>query len=168
MSGDDLRASKYLIFLKTFTNGEQRLVQNFSAWFLEAICAQHDAATCISMLASSTQGLECVQSAMRFDLTPTFFNGPATDLPKYLSAPNLTIIGGGSFLTKIIVAIVEPPVFWSPFTKAFQARELGQDGQLAFAWLLRQLISLPGELAVPHRELQQPRDLCRPRFLPPW
>ena len=153
MNTDELRAGKLFKFLEAIINGKQPLTSRSSARFFEAICAQLNAATCISMLISSTQGIECVQTAMRFDLTPTFFNGPATDFLKYISSPNLTNIGGGAFLTKIIVAIVEPPIFWSPFTKAFQTGQLSEDGQFAFAWLLRQLIALPGESAVPHREL---------------
>ena len=115
MNTDELRAGKLFKFLEAIINGKQPLTARSSARFFEAICAQLNAATCISMLISSTQGIECVQTAMRFDLTPTFFNGPATDFLKYISSPNLTNIGGGAFLTKIIVAIVEPPIFWSPF-----------------------------------------------------
>ena len=152
MSGDDLRAAKLLKFLKVFIDGEQPLVQKFSARFFEAICAQRDATTCISMVTSSTHGLQCIHIAMGLDLTMAFFNGPATDLFRYISTSDITREGKDS-LTKMIMAIIEPPVFLSAFTKAFRDGQLSDDGQFGFAWLLLQLISLPGESAIPHREL---------------
>lgn len=152
MSIDRIRASKLSKLLEAFVSGQRPLIPRTSALFFEAIVAQPDAATCISII-SSQRGLGCIQRAMRFDLAPSFFNGPAKDLLKYISIPDLARISGGIFLTKMIAAIVEPPIFWSAFTKAFEDGQLSEDAQLGFAWLLLQLISLPGESALPHREL---------------
>ncbi|KAI0954385.1 hypothetical protein AcV7_007636 [Taiwanofungus camphoratus] len=92
---------------------------------------------------------------MRFDLSVTFFNGHATDLLIYMQAPQLQTIGGGNFLQQIILAIVEPPIFWTSFSQAFQAGTLQENGQLSFAWLLLQLVSLPVDKASPYREIAQ-------------
>ena len=56
---------------------------------------------------------------------------------------------------KIILAIVDPPIFWSPFVEAFRAGHLQENTQLCFAWLLLQLILLPGESADPYRKVAE-------------
>jgi hypothetical protein len=108
------------------------------------LCAQPDAATCISKLVSSPTGLASLQSAMRSDLSPKFFNGSASDILTYLQAPELQIIGSGDFLNPVVLAMVEPPTFWNAFCKAFQDNLLEVKAQTCFAWLLLQLVSLPG------------------------
>ena len=114
-----------------------------------------DAAICINKLIRSDKGLTCLQDAMRFDLTFSFFNGPAAALLQYISAPELTNIGGGGFLHQVLLAIVEPPIFWTPFSLAFKDGHLQEKAQFCFAWLLLQFISLPGQLAKSHGELAQ-------------
>jgi hypothetical protein len=90
---------------------------------------------------------------MRSNLSSTFLNGAATALLKYIQAPELTTTCQGDFLGQLVLKIAEPPIFWSPFAQAFRAKELQEDAQLCFAWLLLQLISLPGETANKYREL---------------
>jgi hypothetical protein len=92
---------------------------------------------------------------MRADLSISFLNGPASAFLQYLQAPALKTIGGGQFLVKIILAIVEPPIFWTSFVDAFRARSLQETGQLCFAWLLLQLILLPRESADPYRNVAE-------------
>jgi hypothetical protein len=92
---------------------------------------------------------------MRCDLSVPFLNGPATAVLQYLQAPTLKDIAGGKFLHDILLAIVEPPIFWTKFIHGFRCGELQENAQLAFAWLLLQLISLPGEKATPYREIAE-------------
>jgi hypothetical protein len=151
----DNRVSKLNKLFGAILHGQQTVTIQNASRFLEAICAQSDPADCISRLIVSNVGLASVQAAMRSNLSTAFLNGAATALLKYIQAPELTIIGRGDFLGQLVLKIVEPPIFWSPFTQAFRTKELQEDAQLCFAWLLLQLISLPGEPANKYRKLAE-------------
>ncbi|CAL1701682.1 unnamed protein product [Somion occarium] len=150
---DNARALRLQKLFNSIIHGKTRLSPQNSNLFIEAISLQEDAVSCIDKVITSANGLASVQNAMRFDLTPKFLNGSATSLLQYLSAPDLSGIGGGVPLVKVVKAIVEPPIFWSAFHRAFQASELDERAQRCFAWLLLQLIQLPGEQADPYRDL---------------
>jgi len=92
---------------------------------------------------------------MRVDTSLTFLNGSATSFLDYIQAPDLKMISGGEFLRQIILKIVEPPIFWTPFTRAYKAGTLEMNGQRSFAWLLLQLIALPADEAKPYRTLAE-------------
>lgn len=81
---------------------------------------------------------------MRFDTSGSFLNGHGLQLLRYLQSPQLTAIDSGSVLSKILISVVEPPFFWDAFTKAFVESLLCPDAVLAYAWLLLQLVRLPG------------------------
>ncbi|THH18626.1 hypothetical protein EW146_g2397 [Bondarzewia mesenterica] len=157
---DNPRAVKLRKHFDSIISGKQPLTRSNNPLFIEAICAAPDAAAYIHKLISSDKGLICLQASMRFDLSVAFFNGSATTLLSYISSSDLTSIGGGSFLQPVLLSITEPPIFWTPFKEAFQAGLLQEKAQACFAWLLLQLISLPGEpeLVSSYREIAQ--DPC--------
>ncbi|KAF8877917.1 P-loop containing nucleoside triphosphate hydrolase protein [Infundibulicybe gibba] len=64
----------------------------------------------------------------------------------------------GKLLGKVLLSIVEPPLFWSASLEHF-ARVLEDDGQESFAWLLLQLISLPEESAKPYTPLAEDQQV---------
>lgn len=150
---DPVRAAKLNRTLFAIVDGKQALTKQNSIIFLQAICAQEDRIACISRITTSPNGLTALQSAFRFDFNITFFNGLATDVLTYFSAPDIANIGGGSLLNDLIFAVVEPPVFWSPFKKAFHNGQLQEHAQLSFSWLLFRLVSLPDpNQALPYRD----------------
>jgi hypothetical protein len=155
----DNRASKLNKLFGDILYKRQTVTIQNAPRFLEAICAQPDPADCISKLIASNVGLASVQASMRSNLSTAFLNGAATSLLKYIQAPELATIGRGDFLGQLVLKIVEPPIFWSPFTQAFRAKELREDAQLCFGWLLLQLVSLPGETANKYREFADPTML---------
>ncbi|KAG2134156.1 AAA domain-containing protein, partial [Suillus bovinus] len=109
------------------------------AHFLEVICAQQDPATCIDKIVKSSHGSSAVQAAMRHNTNSQFLNGPATTLLLYLfRATDL-----GDVLDRLLTAIVDPPIFWSAFSQAFDQGELNEQAQEAFAILLFRLMCLP-------------------------
>ncbi|CAG8959271.1 hypothetical protein HYFRA_00012629 [Hymenoscyphus fraxineus] len=112
--------------------------------FIESICVQEDAASCIHQLISSDKGLASIQSSVRFDTSTSFLNGHAVELLKYLQNPELAAIESGAILARIILNIVQPPFFWDAIVKGFRDGTLGQEIFQGFAWLLLQLITLPG------------------------
>jgi len=119
--------------------------------FLEAICAQPDAATCLDKLIASKSGLSALQQALHSDRSIKFFNNHASDLLEFLQAPHLKIINGGDYLHDIVLKIVEPPIFWNPFRSAFLDNNLNEKAQLSVGWLMLQLSCLPTDLATPYR-----------------
>ncbi|KAF5389873.1 hypothetical protein D9757_003572 [Collybiopsis confluens] len=129
-----------------------------SAGFLDAIVNQEDPATCMSKLTSSTKGLDALQDCMRYDLSPNFLNQRGTAILSYLQDPRMKDIAGGMFLEQVLRKIVDPPIFWNAFIAAFRSGKLEELGQIAFAGLFLQLLSLsPVDEA--HRDLGEDRQL---------
>jgi len=116
---------------------------------------QSDAAGCVHKLNNSKAGLQAIQNVMRMDLSPAFMNGPGTKVLTYFQPPELKDISGGLYLQQIIAKIANPPIFWDAFVQAFKGRKLEEPATLCFAWLLLQLVSLPGGEADPYLPVAQ-------------
>lgn len=142
MDTDEARAAKLNKLFNNVIHSNSQLTKATYALFIEAICAQADPPTCLNKINGNAGGLASVRAAMRFDLTPTFCNGHASKLLRYLSSPELRTIGNGNLLKKMLQSIVEPPIFWEAFKDALTSGKLSKDGQLAFSWLLHSLLSL--------------------------
>ncbi|KAJ4477292.1 P-loop containing nucleoside triphosphate hydrolase protein [Lentinula aciculospora] len=139
---DSTRVVKLNKFLDTVLNGKITLsTGSQSKQFIEAICAQADCAGCIDrIIAAGEHGLKAIQTSLRTDLSVTFFDGSATSLLAYLQDPAIKAISGGRHLDKVLQAIVEPPIFFTPFVDAFKNRSLSEPAQKCFSWLLLQLM----------------------------
>ncbi|KAG7098433.1 hypothetical protein E1B28_000385 [Marasmius oreades] len=124
------------------TKGKLALTSLNYTTFIDALLAQSDAPTCVSRLISNKAGLSSLQASMRFDSSPTFYNGRAASILQYFREPKLAGISGGSYLHQVIHAIVEPPIFWLSLLHAFRQGKLQQAGQEGFAWLLLQITSM--------------------------
>lgn len=138
--------------LKTFQN---------AVLFIEALCGQPDPPTCIERVISSPHGLSSLQASMRFNASPSFHNGPATNLIRYIQCSTLKIILGGHYLHQVILHIVEPPIFWNAFLMSFRNGSLDTDAQQCVGWLLHELICLPPEQTVTYRALAQDTSIQR-------
>lgn len=114
------REAKLARFFDSVVRGAQPLktVQN-GKLFIEALCVQPDPPTCVDKIVSSTAGMSAIQTAMRFDDTADFQNGPATSLLRYMQSPALKTIHAGKYLHLIILNLVEPPFFWNSFVFVF-------------------------------------------------
>ncbi|KAF8877918.1 P-loop containing nucleoside triphosphate hydrolase protein [Infundibulicybe gibba] len=155
----DQRIAKLNKLFHSILSGGPIVSANQKDLFLEAICAQSDPVDCIHKLQDSSVGLPSLQAAMRFDLDTTFLNGRATTLIKFLQHPRMDEIDGGKLLGRVLLSIVEPPLFWSAFCRAFRSGVLEDDGQESFAWLLLQLISLQEESAKPYLPLAEDQQV---------
>lgn len=130
-----------------------RTISNFNATqFLESVYSRSDPAACVDRIIASPNGLVALQQAMRSKLDSRFFNEHAEPLLTYFQAPDLKIIGGGQYLNNIVIKVVDPPIFWDAFRKAFLNRELNERAQFCVGWLLLQLCSLSMDLAGPYRQ----------------
>ena len=70
-----------------------------------------------------------------------------------MKSPSLASTSGGSYLRKIVQAIVDPPIFWGAFVDALRSNQLEPDAQASFAWLLLQLVTLSPEMAKQYAHL---------------
>lgn len=154
-SNQSARNARLRSLLNAVLRGE-RQVGTQGAMFLDAISAHSDPPACVNDIIASDKGLSSLQEAIRSDFSIPFINGSVTSFLHYLQAPALKLIGGGQFLVKILIAIVDPPIFWTQFVEAFRAGHLQEDSQLCFAWLLLQLIvSMPTEKIGPYRQVAE-------------
>lgn len=145
-SSDAARVTKLTGFFHGVLHGQRKLLTaRDGKLFIEAICVQADPATCSHKILSSPNGLSALQASVRFDTSVTFLNNDAVPLLRYLQSPSLKAIGNGSVLRQLLLSMVEPPFFWDALTKSFTGRLLNPGASQAFAWLLLELISLPGK-----------------------
>jgi hypothetical protein len=150
----DVRSVRLRSFFKKIVTGEESLVNlQQSKLFIQAICDQSEPVRCIENLISSQKGLSALQCALHLDISPAAFKTCAIPIIRYLQAPELKIICTGEFLQRIVLHIVDPPVFWNAFVSAHKAGRLEEAGVQCLSWLLLQLVSLPADKASPYHEL---------------
>ena len=140
---------------KTFNSildGKVNITPHLGPLFLEAMYTHQDPVACTSKLVASSSGLSAFQAAIRYDLSPKFFNTHVTAVLEFLQAPDLKSINNGDFLNDIIMKIIDPPMFWMAFRRSFLKGELEESGVASFGWLLLQLCSLPINQAAPFRQ----------------
>ncbi|KAK4983644.1 hypothetical protein LTR50_007101 [Elasticomyces elasticus] len=151
LDSDDPRVTKLSALFNKVLYGQRTLsTARDGKLFIEAMCVQADPATCAHKLLSSPSGLSALQASVRFDTSVTFLNEDAVSLLRYLQTPSLKAIGSGSVLAQLLLSMVEPPFFWEALTKSFTGGLLNSNASQAFAWLLLQLISLPGKASSPY------------------
>jgi hypothetical protein len=157
------RSAKLRSFFKKIVAGDESLVNlQHSGLFVQAICDQQEPVRCIESLISSPKGLSALQCALHSDVSPAAFNTCAIPIIRYLQAPELKIICAGEFLQRVILCIVDPPIFWNAFVSAHKAGRLDEEGMRCFSWLLLQLVSLPADKASPYRELAKDSTVQSP------
>jgi hypothetical protein len=154
---DDGRITRLNKLFDSTIRGQTTITGNRSnaTLFLEALCLQPEPVACIHKIVMGKAGLASLQSAMFMQSSVDFFNGMATQVLTYIQLPELGDVGGGKMLRQVLLKIVEPSVFWIPFSEAFRSGTLSEKAQLSFAWLILQLVSLPGDEATPYREEAQ-------------
>jgi len=151
----DARATRLQKNFEDVIHGRKALAPNTSSLFVDGLCMQADAPAIVHRLNNSKEGLNAIQTLMRMDISPTFMNGSATKVLTYFRPPELKDLGGGRYLQQIISKIANPPIFWDNFVLAFKGGKLEEPATLCFAWLLLQLVSLPGDEAAPYRPVAQ-------------
>ena len=140
------------LFEALCTGNDNLSAQNANQ-FLEGFYSEGDPVTRISKVVTSNAGLSTLQRAMLVDSSPQFFNNQAASVLAYLQAPALNIINGGDSLRKVLITIVDPPLFWNAYRESFLKHELNDTSQLSFAWLLLQLCCLPSDNAGRYRAI---------------
>ena len=152
---DKVKTAKLNKLFGAIISGKQLLNPQNNALFLEALCTSPDPAGCIDSIINSQKGLSSLQSSLRMDISPPFLNDTAAKVLQAIAAPEVSMIANGTYVQKVVMAIVEPPIFWGALLRSFQAGELGPKARKAFAWLLLQLVTLPLDKAGDYVPLAQ-------------
>ncbi|KAJ2983613.1 hypothetical protein NUW58_g6220 [Xylaria curta] len=148
MSGQN--TSRSIRLRKTLTNvlnGKQEINSNNAKLFLEAVCDQDNKSICVQKLQGSEQGRLAFQSALSSSTELPFLRQSVTTIFRYLAAPELKTLCGGTILQDLILSFVEAELAWGAYVAAFRSGQLGEGGEEAFSWLLLELLSLPKEKA---------------------
>jgi hypothetical protein len=127
--------------------GEKSIDSKNATLFLEAVCDQDNKSLCVQKIQASDHGRAAFQSALSSSTEFRFLQQSVTPIFQYLAAPELKMLCGGAVLQQLILGFVEATLAWDAFKAAFQAGQLTEDGEAAFAWLLLELLSLPKERA---------------------
>ncbi|KAL9125846.1 MAG: hypothetical protein Q9217_005011 [Psora testacea] len=145
-SARSTRLSKYFGLVLQGKRGIRILAD--AKLFLEAICDQEDHQSCVEKLVASPPALSGLQSGLRFDVSPSFIKQYTAPFITYLSEPAVKQVCNGQFLRQLLLIIVDPPTLWIALLTSYKRGLLAQDSVLAFAWLLLELLSLPGSSEV--------------------
>ena len=148
MATNELRNARLRVHFRKVLAGQNFRDSRDGKLFIEAICSQPDPVACVQSLISSSPGTRYLQLALSADLTRQSLNTGPSALLRYLQEPTLKVIGGGHFLQKLVILIVDPPIFWDAFLAAQRAGHLSAEAQRGFAWLLLQLVLLPKDNAI--------------------
>ena len=152
----DARSTRLKKNFEDIIHGRKALAPHTSSLFVEGLCTQaDDAAVILHRLNNSKEGLNAIQTVMRMDISLTFMNESATKVLTYFQRSDLKDLDGGRYLQQIIRKIANPPIFWDAFILAFKGGRLEEPTILCFAWLLLQLVSLPGDEAASYRPVAQ-------------
>ena len=140
---DNPKAAKLIKLFGAIVSGKQPLTPQNNPLFLEAVYTSPDPAGYVDSIINSPKGLSSLQSSLRRDMSTAFLNDTAPKVVLAFSAQEVSSIANGTHVQKVVIAIVEPPIFWGALLRAFQAGQLGPRAQKALAWLLQQLVKLP-------------------------
>lgn len=133
-------SSQFPLFLR----GKRKVVSVLDGQhFLEAVCLQNSASTCVEHMISSKDGLTAVRDAFRRDLGTSYIQEYAVRFLLYLSDSAVKSLNGGSFLHRLLQEVIEPRSFWDALFGHFEEDSLDERGIEAIAWLCLELLSLP-------------------------
>lgn len=145
MDRSAVRAARLTKSYTAITSGKINISPHLGPLFLEAFYSQPNPVACVTNLASSKAGLQALQTAIRYDLSPKSLNSHGAAVLRYLQDDELKTVNNGLFLVDAITKITNPPTFWIEFRKAFLQGQLNEATVHSFAWLLLQLCTLPAD-----------------------
>ncbi|KAK2464129.1 hypothetical protein APHAL10511_003877, partial [Amanita phalloides] len=160
---DPIRAARLEKLFKKVLKDKVPVSASQKDLFLDALCAQ-DPVSCISDLLGHDNGIASLRAAMQYDGRAEFLNNHATKVLEYFRAPAVEQVNGGDYLEKVLVALVMPPIFWQMISSAYDARQLNENAEICFSWLLYKLISFQTSDTDLFRNIAREKDIID-RFL---
>ncbi|RFU29072.1 hypothetical protein B7463_g7259, partial [Scytalidium lignicola] len=141
-TGDSYQSNRLHKFFFAALKGERAIASpNEAKLFLEAVCDREDPSRCIESLVAAAHGLEALKSSLRRDISVVFINQSATPLLRYIADDGVKQLYGGQLLRDVLLAVVDPPIFWNALEKLYVEKRLSSTGVQAFAWLLLELLT---------------------------
>jgi len=140
---DNPKAAKLSKLFKSIIYDKLPLSRQNNSHFLEALYTSPDPAGCVDSLINSPKGLSSLQSSLRMDMSTPFLNDTATKVVLAITADAVSSVANGTHVQKVVMSIVEPPIFWGALLRTFKAGQLGPEAQKALARLLHQMVMLP-------------------------
>ena len=139
-----LKSDRLRKFFTGVIDGKRALKNaNDARLFLEAVCDRQDRASCIERLVAAPQGLQVLKTSVRSDISSTFINESSARFLEYISDDSVRQLCSGQLLRDVLVAVLDPPTFWTALKNCYNERKLSPSGIQAFASLLLELLSLP-------------------------
>lgn len=137
----DLRSARLKKFFFAAVDGKRRIQTSGDAkLFLSAVCDQEDRAQCIAILLSRKYALQEVHKSLCTDLSDEFLNGLGAQCIQYFANEDIRQLNSGQFLRDLLQAILVTPLLWEAFREAAARHRLSDEGLLAFARLLLELL----------------------------
>jgi hypothetical protein len=122
---DSLKAAKLNKLFNAIVTGRQPLNDHNNLIFLESIWTSPEPVGRFHAIFSNPNGLSTLQLSLWIDISPPFLNNAAAKLLQTMKSPSLASTSGGSYLRKVVQAIVDPPIFWDAFVDALEDQSAG-------------------------------------------
>lgn len=140
------RAARLSRLLHSYTTGDKTPKTPGEAKLLfEAISAQEDHAGCVERLVASKNALAALRLALRYDISPGFFNTSFKDFLAFLEDPAVGQTCGGQLLKQLLEIVVRPATLWEALVAAHLSSRLNLESEQTYAWLLSELLSWTGD-----------------------
>ena len=117
---DNPKAAKLIKHFGAIISGKLPLTPQNNPLFLEAVYTSPDPAGYVDSIINSPKGLSSLQSSLRMDMSTSFLNNTAAKVVETIAAPEVSSISNGTYVQKVVTAIVEPPIFWGALLRAFK------------------------------------------------
>ncbi|KAG6092498.1 hypothetical protein E4U30_005346 [Claviceps sp. LM220 group G6] len=135
---DGVRVARLHKIFRDFLQGRRSIqTERDGTLFLESICVQESPAMCVERIIASSHGLENIQRGVRVNSSAHFISLHVVPFLKYTSHSDIKSLCGGTFLEKVVSAVVEPPTIWKVMLQLHRQNGfINNDSDAAtFAWL---------------------------------
>ncbi|KAG6147076.1 hypothetical protein E4U28_007793 [Claviceps purpurea] len=135
---DGIRVARLQKIFWDFLQGRRSIkTEHEGNLFLESICAQESPSICVEKIIASPNGLENIQRGVRVNTSAHYISLHVIPFLNYVSHSDVKSLCEGTFLEKIVVAVVEPPTLWKVMAQLYRHNGFINENSDAttFAWL---------------------------------
>ncbi|KAG5936840.1 hypothetical protein E4U59_004763 [Claviceps monticola] len=135
---DGIRVARLQKIFWDFLQGRRSIkTEHEGNLFLESICAQESPSICVEKIIASPHGLENIQRGVRVNTSAHYISLHVIPFLNYVSHSDVKSLCEGTFLDKIVYAVVEPPTLWKVMAQLYRQNGFINENSDAtiFAWL---------------------------------
>ncbi|KAJ1326606.1 helicase required for RNAi-mediated heterochromatin assembly 1 [Microdochium nivale] len=111
--------------------------------FFEALDGHEAKSQCAEQLVASRHGVEAFRISVRLDISDAFIREHSVKAVSFVADPAVELLAGGFIRTKLLLALLEPPTFWTALLNLFLNHKLDTTHYEAFARLTHGIIACP-------------------------